>query len=235
MPAGYKVGEKVLALDSGVLYPAKILRVMSAGATLKYFITYIGWARKYNCWVDDSVMASPDDTVKKEKILESCGIFKKPESKNRDVKADGDTTEVSEGGPSSDAISLPSLSSSSSAQPSTTTTDKRQRGAASNGEDEAEALRKHRRKLSLMDMLDEDDETFVAKLPIPMPLKKQLVDEWTLVTQLQPQRLLKLPRPTDVTVVAVVRAFMVFKMAKLESEQPEQVGVLLSDYCFLHL
>jgi hypothetical protein len=82
-----------------------------------------------------------------------------------------------------------------------------------------EAIKK-RKELLLNDLVDEDDEKYTSKLQMPYVLKKQLVDEWSVVTK-EPRRLLKLPKPLTRTVSAVLKDFLESKQKSLRNS-PEQ-------------
>ena len=68
--------------------------------------------------------------------------------------------------------------------------------------------------------VDEDDEINVAKLQMPFPLKKHLLDEWKLVChELNSlKKLLKLPKQRNLTVKSVIKEFLAFKKSKIENE-----------------
>jgi hypothetical protein len=85
---------------------------------------------------------------------------------------------------------------------------------------ELESQRRNRRRLLQMDLVDEDDETYVAKLQIPMPLKKHLTDEWKILTTNDATaKLLQLPKTGDQTVEKIVKAFLDQKLPKLEKDK----------------
>jgi mortality factor 4-like protein 1 len=80
--------------------------------------------------------------------------------------------------------------------------------------------RKRRKELSLQELVDEDDEIAAAKLQMPFPLKKHLLDEWKLVCHESDtvKRLLKLPKAPGLTVKSVIKEFVAFKKAKLDTD-----------------
>ena len=98
-----------------------------------------------------------------------------------------------------------------------------------NENNDSEALRRQKRRLFQMDLVDEDDDHYVSKIPIPGNLKKHLTDEWRMVTpQDSSARLVMLPKKSDHTVESIIKAFLTQKIAKLEKDK-----VQVNDNCWL--
>lgn len=203
----------VLALDNNTLYEAKVLRVQNVGGTCKYFIHYQGWHRKYDTWVDESLIAKKDDVAKQSAI--TAGV------------PAGDKATKGKKGTASKEVSVKDepVEQTDTKQPEPVVEPAAQTKSAGKRKadpQEQELLRKHRRRLLQMDLVDEDDDVYVAKLPIPPQLKKHLTDEWKIITS--QDRLLKLPKAGDQTVEHVVMAFLDQRVPKLEKDKV-QVGV----------
>ena len=64
-------GDTVMAADKGSIYEAKILKSMSAGSGWHYFIHFNGWARRYDTWIDESMLSLASDTKRMENIREA--------------------------------------------------------------------------------------------------------------------------------------------------------------------
>jgi hypothetical protein len=81
-----------------------------------------------------------------------------------------------------------------------------------------ESLEFRRRKKHLLqtDMCDEEHDVVpVLKLLMPLTLKKQMIDEWKMVTG-SPGRLLSLPR--ELTVNNVIEEFLKHKESKIDGK-----------------
>lgn len=217
-----RVGEFVLAVDNNHLYEAKILRADFVG-TWKYFIHYQSWHRKYDCWVDEQLVAKKDDKSKQERIVE--GAVEAALAKNLTKKAKKndkiDKDAVTEIQDVETQSSKTRASTATATVPKEEEEDDKLSGKRKIVETvEQENLRKNRRRLLLMDMVDEDDETFVAKLPIPFPLKKHMIEEHTLLTTPDaPVRLLELPKPKGETVESIIKEFMDEKKGEADKVQ----------------
>lgn len=210
-------GDFVMAVDSGKLYEAKVLRAENVGAIWKYFIHFTGWDRKYDSWVDESLIIKRDDKVKLAKMSSTVDTKiptkkgKKPEESSVATRSCAETTNTVD---TQTSATIEAEVVSTIKDEDTKSTSKRKADTQ-----ELESLRKHRKRLALQDLVDEDDETFVAKLPIPPALKKHLVDEFGLITnQDAPGRLLQLPKPKDLNVDAIVKEFLVQRIAKVEGD-----------------
>lgn len=216
-----QVGDIVLAVDNNHLYEAKILRADFVG-TWKYFIHYQSWGRKYDCWVDEQLIAKKEDTAKQGRIIQ--GNIDAALAKNLTKKAKHATEakdEVLEKSPEVKAETFSTKSAQTvivKAEEDQTSSLGKRKVVVEN--EEQERIRKNKRLLLQQDMVDEDDESFVVKLPIPFPLKKHLIDEHTLLTtQDTPARLLDLPKAKDHTVENIIKEFLSQKIKALEKDK----------------
>lgn len=180
----FNVGETVMVLCKGKLYEAKIMKVQDIGALPKYFIHYNGWARKYDAWTEEHLLARQSDS---KAISKLSGLPSQEECTN--------SAQVS-----TQAGSIDSMNDS-----------KKRKLVV----DENTPSKKQVKALIQEDLIDEkvDGE---AKITIPVPLKRHLVDEWNLITH-SPERLLKLPRPVNVG--SIVRAFLDDRKTKVDEDQ----------------
>lgn len=185
----FEVNEIVVVMDRSQYYEAKILIVECFSKVWKYFVHYQGWNRKWDCWVDDSLVFKYDDE----------GTAKLKESKlNQKRKKTNSTNEAL-------------VSSSASVSDGSRATRCKKRV-------QEETLESKRRKKQLLqsDMYDAADEgASVLKLLMPLTLKKHMVDEWKTVTS-KPGRLLSLPRVF--TVSKVIEEFLTLKRSKIDEK-----------------
>ena len=227
-----QVNEIILALDSGILYEAKVLKIENVGGISKYFIHYQGWARKYDLWADEAFIAKKGDQAKINKInsgLDGVKIKAKVEKK----VAEPIKVETVEGA-ASQGISTRSENATDNTDEKKDVSDKKVVQKRKAEIQDLEALRKHRRQLLAIDLVDEDDENFVAKLPIPQILKKHLTDEWRLITNQElPGRLLMLPKVGDQTAEKIVKEFLQQRISKLNKDKVQVYNTLLLIY-YIH-
>jgi mortality factor 4-like protein 1 len=212
----YEVGELVMAADSGKLYEAKIIKIQEIDEVCKYFIHYNGWARKYDTWIDDDLIAKKGETKAVEKLREHAKAVWVPEAKkskggsikigkNKQVVAQIEQARSSK----TETESKPTESSSSSTQK-----------ASSQVSEEVQLDRKKiRRALLMIEIAEQEDCLFSSRIEIPFSLKTHLVDEWSLVSK-EPRRLLKLPKDSSVTVRGIVEDFIDVKLHKLGDSDP---------------
>ena len=264
-----QVNDLIVAVDKGKIYDAKVLRVEIVGnVSCKYFIHYQAWARKFDCWVDEHLIALKNDKAKQDKLL--CGIdTTKTKTNNKLPKSvakekqnsngnsgDGDagctsssatglekvptsptagelTSQTTRSGRSNRTIESAAVCESDTAAVATVENETKKKrkvdgneAATTTATTAGETQRLQRRKLNMMDLADDDDENFAAKLAIPFALKKHLVEEWGLVTSAAGNidgnnsncRLLKLPKPSDLTVSRIIRDFLASKSLKMEGD-----------------
>jgi len=197
----WKSGDIVLAQDKGSWYPAKVLKEQTLGegklVTRKYFIHFQGWARKYDTWLDEALLASNDDA--------SVQALMRGQKKSKTSAAGGGGggEEESDAGSTEKQAIFPSL---------------KRKAQRVDAELQEKELRKRRLALSERDQQDDDQEGVEAmkRMNIPMPLKTHLVNEWSLITT-EPKRLVKLPRVK--TVENIFRDYLEFKQSKVDAEQ----------------
>lgn len=194
----FKSGEVVWAADGGKIYEAKILKTEEIAGSRKYFIHFQGWARKYDNWIDEHLLA-PLGNDKKVEALRTLAkdLLRNPNATTTSSKTTAVTTTETPASPAPQASTRSSKKSKNEIDEETAFI--------------KEAVRK-RKELHQQELVDEDDEKYSSKLQIPYPLKKHLVDEWSVITR-EPKRLLKLPR--DITVTAIINEFLVEKKRRL--------------------
>lgn len=243
----HSVGEIVYAVDNGNVYEAKVLMVQHEGSLWKYFIHFQGWSRKFDVWVDESSLAKTDDMAAIERLKDSAklvivtnkkgkkkgqalglndiipgAIVETPHSGDEDgAGGDGAMMVDGEGG---------EANGGDYAEETTTVrggSKRRSSGASSANKKtkvvvDASTLAKQRKMIAASDMFDMDDDGDIdphARIPIPIGLKKHLVDEWGLITQ-DPKKLLQLPRPINAQ--TVVMEYLEQKLKKVEGDQLER-------------
>jgi len=207
MAARYVEDEAVMAEDKGNLYVAKVVKVSQVenSDTFQYFIHYQGWARKYDTWVQADQICKADDEEAKIK-LQLYSQAKNPmvateKTRKEKKSANSSFDDLLDGGDADD--SKPAIKRKSNAEL----------------EEEARELKRNRSMLSNSDLVQEDDEAMATaqRLEIPMALKKHLLDEWSLISQQDPRRLVKLPR--KVTAEKAIQDFVDSLEEKLEDDQ----------------
>jgi hypothetical protein len=202
-------GDALCVADRGKIYSAKVIKAAKAGNISRYFIHFQGWAKKYDTWVDEHNVCCETDTAGKERLRLSLG---------GGSKAVGDGKKKS-GLPKDNEGDVPEgeaeASSSSSSSSSASTSIKRKVVT----EDYMIAAKKKRKELAQKDLIDENsgiDAEYSSKVPIPLNIKKHLVDEWSLVTGTA-KRLINLPRP--ITVANIIEEFLDQKEKKIGIEE----------------
>jgi len=207
MEPDYKEDEIVMAEDKGNIYVAKIVKFSQTGDSFQYFIHYQGWARKYDVWVQaDQICKSDDEDAKIKLQLYS-------QSKNPKLPTKEKVSRTKQNSANSSFDNFADLMDDDTAKPS----NKRKSNAEL--EEEARELKRNRTMLSNSDLVQEDDADMATaqRLEIPMNLKKHLLDEWSLISQQDPRRLVKLPR--KVTAEMALRDFVATLDDKLDDEQ----------------
>ena len=198
----FEVNAAVMASDTqftskGELYKARVVRahlVDEADQKRRYLIHYTGWSRKYDIWVESNQLALEDD-------LEA--VKRLGERQNQKKEAASAAKKDSEGGRET---------RSSEEEPPL----KKQNTALSMQEkvDEDKVIKKNRILLANSDLQEETEESAsaLADMNIPMPIKRHLVDEWSLICEKDPKRLLKLPRQKHVT--GIFADYLMYKTVK---------------------
>ena len=99
---------------------------------------------------------------------------------------------------------------------------------------DAATLAKQRKMIAASDMFDMEDDGDIdphTRIPIPIGLKKHLVDEWGLITQ-DPKKLIQLPRPINAQ--TVVKEYLDQKLNKVEGDQLERYQDLFQVHTHTH-
>lgn len=243
--AKFHVNENVWACDKSVFYAAKILRHESLGPVNKYFVHYLKWDRKHDGWVDEKLIepwnnglppisTSSQENAKKtnkksgssvveekvkeeevkitEKIME--GIVKEKEDetplespissrRGRKRKEVDSSFELPN---ESDLVPLPTTSHSSKG-----------------------TYAKIQRPMTQTDLIqDPEEHTYHIKFVIPNDLKRHMVDEWMIITQETPGRLLNLPKPSDKNVKAILQHYLDERKSKFDDAQMRNAKELVS-------
>lgn len=215
----FAIGDTVWAVDNGKLYKSKILNLMHLDTVWKFFIHYQGWQKKYDIWMDENNLAAftPKD---KDKLLNTIEIGGKVAVKNKksNTKKNDDDNE-NENEKSDDIIE----NEKTKKEVSTRVIVNR----------ESLTALKHKRKfLAGEDLVDEDcgiDTKILNKIPLPLNLKKHLVDEWSLICGAE-KRLIDLPR--KMTLKKIIEDFLGDRKEKCTDD--EQVDLLYIYIIYLY-
>lgn len=177
-------GENAWITDNGNIYLCKVLKATTNGKVRKFFIHFMGWAVKYDCWADEHTLAHQNDAVGKERLLKSITATGPPPAKERKNNKRAVAEDVPKD--SAEVEDLP---------PSSTHTNRKILT-----EEGQIAAKKRRKALAEQDLIDEYsgiDSEYVVRIPVPLVLKSHLVDEWSLITATG-KRLVSLPRKNTV-------------------------------------
>ena len=203
--ANFREGDNVWARDKDEYYHAKIIKISQLGDQYKYFVHFMGWARKFDSWLSDDNLLQKlgddkplvDNNSKKMSTLMKLKAGTVPRSEE-----ENNVAVVAEG----------------CDQPAATQDSKIATGASKRKAialDEA-AKKKQAKQLSASEQVqDEEEDAFKYKIPIPLNLKRHLVEEWALITK-EPKRLLRLPRPRIQSVQMLLQDFLDFKTKKVD-------------------
>ena len=205
----FKEGDAVMAADvnftsGGTLYNAKIIRAHKVDVgVFKYLVHYTGWKRKFDVWMESSQLALVSDASAVQKLAAEQMALHQSQAK----KSGKPIIE-----PSNEATLIHD----------TNEVETRSRSSASvkpkRGHDELleedRMIKRNKAVLSASDLTEEkeDDVLAMADIDLPMPLKKKLVNEWSLISEKDPKRLLRLPRP--ITVRQIFSEYVDFKKSK---------------------
>ena len=196
-------GENAWITDNGSIYLCKVVKATGNGKVRKFFIHFVGWAAKYDCWTDEHALAHENDAVGKERLLKSITATGPPPVK---VRKNSKQT-IAEDLPK-DVAEVEDLPASSS-------THTNRKLLTEEGQ---LAAKKRRKALAEQDLIDEYsgiDGEYVVKIPVPLNLKKHLVDEWSLITATG-KRLVSLPR--KITVKNIFEEYLDEKERKCTAE-----------------
>jgi len=194
-PHFYSEGDKVMAADAnftsgGHVYAAQIIRAHKVDiGVFKYLVHYNGWKRRYDVWMEPSQLALASDEAAVKKLAEqelanhASKAGKKPTAAAPVRDTPGADGEVAGGG--------------AEIRSSDKTRVKRDHDELL---EEDRMIKRNKAVLSASDLVEEKEEDVLAMagMDIPIQLKKKLVNEWSLVSEKEPRRLLVLPRATSV-------------------------------------
>jgi len=203
----YEVNETIFAADNGKLFEAKIIKIQELGDIFKYFIHYNGWARKYDTWIDDNLIAKKDDNKAIEKLREHAKSIWIPAAK----KNKGSALKLGKSKQVVDIVEEPEAEDKATSSSSSS--------AANPVEGVTLDRKKIRRALLLKDIAEQEDCLYSSRIEIPFNLKTHLVDEWSLITK-DCKRLLVLPKESSITVRGLVEDFLESKAHKLGESDP---------------
>lgn len=241
----FKVDEVVMALDKANVYEAKILKVQSLDNISKYFIHYNGWARKYDCWIEEGHLARKNADKDLAKLDELAKGYFKIGSKSVTQAQEEFISSLQKGSNKSSSSSSSSKSSKrksaeafdgsegtnseipdeSEEGASSTKSRKKSRSTKSEEAQQLEVIRK-RKALLQSDLVDDDDDDpdLVSKIQLPAGLKRLLLDDWKAITK-NPRKLVLLPVKPNLTVAAIINDFL----EKNSKSQEVRVQFLLFD------
>lgn len=95
----FQVNDIIFAADSGKLYEAKVLKCQQLqGDSMKYFIHYQGWHRKFDVWIDEALAAPLDDKKRIDKLKEKAMELWDPSAKREAKNSKGKKTKLYLGG-----------------------------------------------------------------------------------------------------------------------------------------
>lgn len=223
-PNHFKEGDLVMAADTnftsgGALYSARIIRAHKVDVGLfKYLVHYNGWKRRYDVWMEPAHLALVGDTVAVEKLQE----LQEKLTKGKKGKGKG---AASAGAASTDT---------SSSHDATVGVDGeaevgKKRSTEQDLLEEDRNIKKNKAVLSASDLVEEreDDVLAMADMDLPIALKKKLVNEWSLISEKEPRRLIRLPR--TMTVRKIIDEYLEFKKMKEKLGKDEIKEV--SEFC----
>lgn len=206
----YDEGEIVFARDRGRLYEAKVARVHTYKGITKYFVHYNGWAPKFDCWLGAEFLAKKKEVEN----LRSKAAGKGNKRKAAGGEAgDGDGEGGLKDTKSKGNVSLLGISvADMEGAPKTGEGSENKKTAA----EEAAAMKDKRRRMTMEDLSDDENEVSQLKLVFPLKIKKHAVAEWSMI-RTEPSRLITLPRPT--TVEDIFASFLEHKAQKADKDQ----------------
>jgi hypothetical protein len=207
-------GENAWTSDNGNIYLCKVLKATSAGKLRRFFIHFQGWKARYDCWTDEQSLAHEKDEAGKERLKKSIVSAPPPPPI---IKEKRKRTSLSTKDSTIDEVDTTDCVASSVILSSSSVTKK----VSSLSVEDQLAAKKRRRALAEQDLIDEYsgiDGEYVVRVPMPLNVKKHLVDEWSLVTGTG-KRLISLPRAFTVTSI-----FEEFLDEKEKKSTPEIVS-----------
>ena len=221
----FEVNDAVMAADTqftskGELYKARVVRchlVDDADQNRRYLIHYQGWSRKYDIWVEANQIALESDIEAVKKLAErqvqkkAAATAVKKEDKDQEAEAEARETRSSDNAEAEgEEPPLKKQNTASSTQLS-----------MQEKMEEDREIKKHRTLLANSDLQQETEASTsaLADMNIPVPLKRHLVDEWSLIAEKDPKRLLKMPRQKHVQ--AIFEDFLTYKTVKDKATDKE--------------
>ena len=156
--AEFEQNESVYAYHGACLYPARVLKVERIPRGFRYFIHYEKWHVRHDEWAEsERLMPLNEATREKAKMLNEAALAAANSTKKKPAGSSAAKRRKSEGAGGAAAASSASAAS----------------GAATSG---------RKRKLDVSRETEEPAES-PMKLTFPLALKRQLVEDWELVTQ----------------------------------------------------
>lgn len=165
----FKENERVLAYHGPLLYEAKVQRIENHEDEWRYFVHYLGWNKNWDEWVaNDRLLELTEENVRKQQELDKNQVVDKTMKSGRSTQHKPKVSNADAKADKDDTKSLISVKGKKrKSQLGTEIQDKEKRSSHS-----------------------------LLVLQFPLPLKKQLVDDWEFVTQMG--KLVKLPRSPTV-------------------------------------
>lgn len=240
----FQVNESVWACDKSVYYAAKVLRFESLGPVNKYFVHYNNWDRKYDAWIDEKLIEPwnngqpPAATIQQNDLKKGKsgkkGASKASEEKSLPVAEEKTPADVEE--------KVEKVDESTIESPVTRQGRKRKQETPIDDAGESDnvpppvisystkaSYKKAARVTEKEGLIqDPEEQTYHLKFNIPNDLKRHMVDEWMIITQEKPGRLLKLPKPANRTVNALLKHYMEDRKQKLDESQMRNIKELVA-------
>ncbi|XP_035823926.1 protein MRG1 isoform X3 [Zea mays] len=151
----FKENERVLAYHGPLLYEAKVQRIENHEDEWRYFVHYLGWNKNWDEWVaNDRLLELTEENVRKQQELDKNQVVDKTMKSGRSTQH----------------------------KPKVSNAD------AKADKDDTKSLMKGKKRKSQLGTEIQDKEKrsshSLLVLQFPLPLKKQLVDDWEFVTQM---------------------------------------------------
>jgi len=210
----FKEGDQVVACDAnytsgGQLYYAIILRVQKIEpGEFKYYVHYKAWKRKYDVWMSSDQIALASDPIAVKKLTEG------QEQANKKL--------VGPGAPKAGGGDSESKEDSSDADADAAEVGGKRELTHEDLLEEERAIKRNKLVLCKSDLSEatEAEIKVMAEMDLPLPLKRRLVKEWSLVCEKEPRRLLKLPRPH--TIKNILEDYVGYKAAKENKDNKDE-------------
>lgn len=248
MESKFNTNDNVWAADQGKLYPARVVKIHAIGPIIRYLIHYNGWARKFDCWVDDqSLLPKMADVIPSIDDLPTLASSNSMSKSNGKSSSASDTkhevTKIVERNDvrltATEAESHPFRARENSEVASVETSvdmhlEAPTKSVSSKKKVPDEASKK-RKILANADLIcDEEEESFALQIPIPFLLKRYLVDEWSLITK-EPKRLLQLPKQQGKSAHSFIMDYLEFKKRKVDVSDVSSSAFICLDLYSLDL